>query len=91
VAIDQHFTQRKRFEDMTALMKTYPQLLGIGLDEATAIVVKGSLARVMGKGQAHFYDRTKPVEDGQPDHESLKAGSKYDLKARKIVAEKRKE
>src|SRR5207253_1984329 len=31
-AIDQHFTQRKRFRDMTALVKTYPQLLGIGID-----------------------------------------------------------
>jgi len=85
VAIDQHFTQRKRFEDMTALMKTYPQLLGIGLDEATAIVVKGSMARVMGRGQVHFYDRNKPVEEGQPDHVSLKVGGKYDLKARKII------
>jgi cyanophycinase len=85
-AIDQHFAQRKRFVDMTALMKTYPQLLGIGLDEGTALVVKGSVADVMGKGQAHFYDRTKPVEDDKPDHESLKAGGRYDLKARKILA-----
>jgi cyanophycinase len=92
VAIDQHFTQRKRFEDMTTLMKTYPQLLGIGLDEATAIVVKGSMARVMGRGQVHFYDRNRPVAEGQPDHVSLKAGAKYDLKARKIVPpEKRAE
>jgi len=37
VAIDQHFSQRKRFKDMTTLMKTYPQLLGIGIDEATAL------------------------------------------------------
>ncbi len=40
VAIDQHFAQRKRFGDMTELMKAYPQYLGIGLDEATAIVVQ---------------------------------------------------
>ena len=45
VAIDQHFAQRKRFADMTALMKAYPQLLGIGLDEATAIVVQGTRPR----------------------------------------------
>src|SRR4029077_3551259 len=44
VAIDQHFSQRKRHSDMTSLMKVYPQYLGIGLDEATAIVVQGSVA-----------------------------------------------
>jgi cyanophycinase len=83
VAIDQHFSQRKRFGDMTSLMKTYPQLLGVGLDEATAIVVQGHTAVVMGKGHAHFYDHGKPVEEGKPDYEALQAGDRYDLKARK--------
>lgn len=86
VAIDQHFTQRKRLPDMTALMNTYPQLLGIGLDETTAIIVKGHVAEVIGKGKAHFYDRRKPVEEGKPDYEALEAGGRYDLKERKILA-----
>jgi cyanophycinase len=85
VAIDQHFAQRNRFPDMTALMKAYPKLLGIGLDEATAIVVRGHVAEVMGKGEAHFYDRNKPVEEGKPDHESVKVGARYDLKERKAL------
>jgi cyanophycinase len=85
VAIDQHFTQRKRLPDMTALMKTYPQLLGIGIDEGTALIVKGEVAEVMGRNQVHFYDRTKPVEDGQPDYEAVKPGSRYDLRARKVL------
>jgi cyanophycinase len=86
VAIDQHFTQRNRLKDMVLLMKTYPQFLGIGLDEATAIVVQGHLAQVMGTNKVHFYDRRKPVEEGKPDHESLKAGDRYDLKERKSVS-----
>jgi cyanophycinase len=90
VAVDQHFAQRKRFADMTDLMKTYPQLLGIGLDEATAIVVRGHVADVMGKGEAHFYDRRMPVEKDRPDHESLKAGGRYDLKERKALASEEK-
>jgi cyanophycinase len=85
VAIDQHFAQRKRFADMTALMKTFPQLLGIGLDEATAIIVKGHEAEVMGKGQVHFYDTGRKVEAGQPDHEDVSVGGRYDLKARKVL------
>ncbi|MBC8117358.1 MAG: cyanophycinase, partial [Candidatus Saccharimonas sp.] len=36
VAIDQDFTQRARFEDMTGLKKQFPQLIGLGIDEATA-------------------------------------------------------
>jgi cyanophycinase-like exopeptidase len=89
VAIDQHFTQRNRFQDMTALMKTYPQLLGIGIDESTAIVVTGSVAEVMGRNKVHFYDRKKPIEDGKPDYETLKAGDRYDLKARKVTPEEK--
>jgi cyanophycinase len=86
VGIDQHFTQRKRFGDMTALMKAYPQLLGIGIDEATALVVKGHVAEVMGRNKAHFYDARKPAADGKPEYESVPAGGKYDLKARKVLA-----
>jgi cyanophycinase len=85
VAIDQHFSQRKRFADMTDLMKTFPQLLGIGLDEATAIVVKGHEAEVMGKGKAHFFDAGRKVEAGQPDYEAAAVGERYDLKARKVL------
>jgi cyanophycinase len=85
VAIDQHFTQRKRQPEMTQLMKIYPQYLGIGLDEATAIVVKGSVAEVIGKGKAHFYDARRKVEKGDPDYEALSAGARYDLKERKVL------
>lgn len=86
VAIDQHFSQRKRFGDMTALMQTYPQFLGIGIDEATALVVQGHVAEVLGKGSVHFYDRRKPLVADQPDYESLPAGQRYDLKERSVVA-----
>lgn len=80
-AVDQHFYARKRFADMTGLMKKYPQYLGIGLDEATAIIVTGSVAEVVGKSKVAVYDpRKKP--DGDRDYEELKAGDKYDLKTR---------
>ena len=72
--------------DMVLLMKTYPQFLGIGLDESTAIVVQGHVAEVMGPNQVHIYNRRKPVVEGQPDHESYKAGARFDLKERKALA-----
>jgi cyanophycinase len=84
-AIDQHFSARKRFDDMTAFMKTYPQFLGIGLDEATAIVVRGSTAEILGKGKVYFYDRNKPVQEGRPDYEAFTAGTKYNLQERRVI------
>jgi cyanophycinase len=86
VAIDQHFTKRKREPEMTQLMKVYPQYLGIGIDEATAIVVKGSIADVIGRGKVHFYDANRKVEKDEPDYEALPAGGRYDLKERKVLA-----
>lgn len=87
VAIDQHFTARNRFKDMTALMTAYPQFLGIGLDESTAIVVQGSTAEVLGRGKVHFYDRRKPVKNGEPDYDAYPAGAKYDLAKRAKIME----
>jgi cyanophycinase len=84
-AIDQHFSARKRFGDMTAFMKAYPQFLGIGLDEATAIVVRGSTAEILGKGKVYFYDSKRRLKEGQPDYEAFTAGTKYDLKERREI------
>lgn len=81
-AVDQHFFARKRTADMTGLMKRYPQLLGIGLDESTAIVVTGHTAEVIGKSKVAFYDYRTPSEDSEQDYIEVKAGQKYDLKAR---------
>ena len=78
-AIDQHFTQRKRQADLLSVMSAYPQLLGIGLDEATAIIVTGSQAEVMGKHRAHFYNARIP----EPECVSLESGQRYDLTERK--------
>ncbi len=85
VAIDQHFHQRKRMPNMTSLMETYPQILGIGIDESTAIFVKGTVAEVAGRNVVSFYDRRKPVIPGELDHEIVKAGEKYDLKERRLI------
>ncbi len=82
-AIDQHFAQRGRFADMSRVIKAHPQLLGIGLDEDTAIIVRGHTAEVIGQNEAHFFDRSKPLADGQPDYTSVGSGGKYDLKARR--------
>lgn len=85
VAIDQHFSQRGRQKDMTQLVNRYPQLLGIGLDEGTAIIVTRSQAEVVGRGKVHFYDRNQPVVPGTDDFLALESGSIFDLAGRKVV------
>jgi cyanophycinase len=87
VAIDQHFSQRNRQRDMTSLVNRYPQLLGIGIDEATAIVVTQSNARVVGRGKVHFYDRRNPVIPGEDDFLALAEGSVFDLASRSVIEE----
>lgn len=85
VAIDQHFSQRGRQKDMTQLMHRHPQLLGIGIDETTALIVTKSKARVVGAGRVHFYDRNLPLFPNEPDYLALEEGETYDLAARAIV------
>ena len=55
VAIDQHFSQRNRQQDLRSLVQTYPQLIGIGIDEATALIVRDATAEVVGLGQVYVY------------------------------------
>jgi cyanophycinase len=86
VGIDQHFTQRGRGPDMASLVTRYRQLLGIGLDEGTAIVVQGRFAEVVGAAKVSFYDGKKPLKaDGTPVFVQLGSGSYYDLVDRKEV------
>jgi cyanophycinase len=54
VAIDQHFSQRDRQPDLLPVIRRHPKLLGIGIDESTAVVVTGSKAEVIGQHAAHF-------------------------------------
>lgn len=87
VAIDQHFSQRNRIPDMTQLVKKYPQLLGIGIDETTAIEVSKSTAIVSGKGSVYFFDGTKRREDDSPSFVKLQEGGRYDLIQRALIQE----
>ena len=85
VAIDQHFSQRGRQKDMTQLVDKYPQMLGIGIDETTAIVVRKSRAEVVGAGKVFFYNRNIAVEEGKPDYTAVAAGGVYDLLKREVI------
>ncbi len=87
VAIDQHFTQRRRFPDMKLLKRTYPQLLGIGIDEGTCLLVQKTKAEVVGTGQVAFFDQ--PIGSVEIDaYTSAVEGDVYDLELRSLAVRK---
>jgi cyanophycinase len=58
--IDQHFVRRKRHNRLISVVLEHPDLVGIGIDEATAIVVRhGELFDVIGRGSVVVYDATR--------------------------------
>ena len=67
-------------------MQHFPQLLGIGIDGGTAIIVEGSTANVVGKGSVHFYDADAHSPDDERDYQSVKAGGSYELRERRILS-----
>ncbi|MEC7861031.1 MAG: cyanophycinase [Verrucomicrobiota bacterium] len=95
VAVDQHFAERDRFKDLSSVVDRFPQMLGIGIDEGTALIVKGPVGLVQGKGQVHFYDRRKETKEAEKDYESVGSGGRYQLVQRKVLnpgkAEKKKD
>lgn len=54
--VDQHFIYRKRHNRLISLTLEYPKLLGIGIDESTAIIVKNKKFEVFGDYQVMIFD-----------------------------------
>jgi cyanophycinase len=84
-AIDQHFTQRGRHRDMEALKRAFPQLLGIGIDESTALVVQQTTAHVIGEKDVYFFDASPSEEPDRPDFTKVAPSEAYDLQRRRQI------
>ncbi|MCG8415881.1 MAG: cyanophycinase [Pseudomonadales bacterium] len=78
VAIDQHLLRRNRQFDLLEIIAAKPELLGIGLDEDTAIVVRNNQFRVIGKSYVVIYDAQHQIDSGG-DFYFLEPGDQYDL------------
>ncbi len=55
VIIDQHFIIRSRENRMFTAVLQYPQIVGIGIDHSTAILVDGAHAEVIGDNQVMVF------------------------------------
>ncbi|MFC2158768.1 cyanophycinase [Acidobacteriota bacterium] len=82
VGIDQHLLRRNRQFDMLEVMEKHPDLLGIGIDEDTAIIVRGDRFEVIGQGYVVIYDNTQHIPPSGKFF-FLAPGDTFDMKARK--------
>jgi cyanophycinase len=95
-AIDQHVLVRNRHFDMFEITRAYPELLGLAIDEDTALVVHRNEFEVIGSTYALIYDggfwsREGSWERELPPPDSrfyfLRAGDRYDLAARRVIVD----
>lgn len=97
--IDTHFSQRGRYGRLLTAIAHYPQDIGIGIDERTAIVVRGKQFKVVGDGSVTVIDGSKMRHCDLPyrskdesigmiglDIHVLPAGYKYNLATRDAAA-----
>ena len=75
IAIDQHVTQRNRESHLGEVLQLHSELLGIGIDEDTAIILHGNIFEVIGSGKVFIRDGTSP-------YFTMVHGQQYDIQAR---------
>ncbi len=94
IAIDQHTLARNRQYDMFEILNVYPELLGISIDENTAMLVSGDSFEVIGQSYVLIYDGTHwdqkqgeyvTNKEGQERFHLLRKGRIYDMKSRKVI------
>jgi cyanophycinase len=99
VIVDQHFSQRERFGRLINLVASSPDLLGIGLDEDTSIlVIDETEVEVIGKGSVFCVDMrtaltdaatargTSPLMISGAGVHFLPNGARFDLASRTLVS-----
>lgn len=101
VVIDQHFAQRGRIGRLLSAVARNPRMLGIGIDENTAVVVNDTSLEVIGENSVYVVDgraltATNLSHEEQADSMSiydiklhvLNCGDRFDLKERRPLGHK---
>jgi cyanophycinase len=86
VAIDQHLIRRKRENDLLQVIALKPEILGIGLDEGTAMLVHGTLGEVIGVSKAAIYDANYGAGPDGKAYYFLEPGECFDIARRQRAA-----
>lgn len=97
--IDQHVLARNRAFDMFEVLAKKPGMLGIGLDEGTAVRVTRDIFQVLGDSYVLVYDGKDWNRDtrqtilrppGCPGFYFLREGDQYDLAKREVLQSSRR-
>ncbi|GGB56930.1 cyanophycinase [Blastomonas aquatica] len=96
VIIDQHFAERGRIGRLLGAIAHNPRLLGVGIDEDTAIVIESNRFKVIGSGAVTVVDAghvtRSNIAEAKPDRvlsihdvvmHVLSAGDDFDLGSRR--------
>lgn len=96
VIIDQHFAERGRIGRLLGAVALNPRILGIGIDEDTAILVRGKEFSVIGSGAVYIVDGSQVtrsnIAEGEQDSvlsmfgvklHVLSAGDSFNLSTRR--------
>jgi cyanophycinase len=81
VAIDPHVLQWNHQFDLFEVVKAHPELLGIGIDQNTAIIVQGDTFEVIGQSYVAIYDGQSEW-GAQGRFYLLHAGDRYNMRTR---------
>ena len=77
VAVDQHVVARHRERDLDVVLAAHPELIGIGIDEGTAVIVRDQELEVTGRSVVLVHDGSP--QPGGVTYWTLHAGDRYDL------------
>jgi cyanophycinase len=83
-AIDQHLLRRNRHFDLIEVIEAHPELLGIGIDENTAIVVRRDRFEVIGQSYVVIFDNTHVIPPAGKFY-FLAPGDSFNLETREAT------
>lgn len=78
--VDQHFAERGRLGRLLAAVAQNPRIVGLGIDEDTAIVIERNRRRVIGSGALYVVDGRHTTYSNLTDDSPDRALSVFDIK-----------
>jgi cyanophycinase len=82
VAVYPHVSARHSEKDLMEVVARYPDLIGIGIDENTAIVLHDDQFEVMGRGRISVFDSNSVT---RKKYLTLSRGQRFDLRTHTII------
>ncbi len=79
VIIDQHFAERGRFGRLIGAVAHNPRVLGIGIDEDSAVILDGNRFRVIGSGAVYVVDGSRVSHCNLAEAEPSRVLSMHDV------------